>query len=189
MLTNERLKIGSGAADLDSGCNRRLLHETVCRFEHRFSRETCREKIPGNRSLFVLCTCISRGLPHHKTRSLRIRFTMIRRRSSPPGAMLALVEGNPMASAGNYAVFLKMPDRYKIAAHWHPKWENVTVISGNFKVGMGDKFDEAKTMIFPAGSFAYLDPDIDHGAMASGEEVVQVQGMSPLQFNYVSPGG
>jgi hypothetical protein len=61
------------------------------------------------------------------------------------------------------------------------------VISGNFKVGMGDKFDEAKMMTFPAGSFAYLDPDMHHYAMASGEVVVQVNGMSPLQFNYVNP--
>lgn len=53
---------------------------------------------------------------------------------------------------------------------------------------MGDEFDEGKTMIFPAGSFAYLDPDIDHHAMAPCEEIVQVQGMSPLQLNYVSPG-
>ena len=30
----------------------------------------------------------------------------------------------------------------------------VTVISGTFKVGMGDTFDSAKTGTFPAGSFA-----------------------------------
>ena len=104
-----------------------------------------------------------------------------------PGAMLAVVEGNPMATSGDYTVRLKMPDGYKIAPHWHPKRENVTVISGNFKVGMGDKFDEAKMMTFPAGSFAYLDPDMHHYAMATGEVVVQVHGMSPLLFNYIHP--
>jgi hypothetical protein len=64
----------------------------------------------------------------------------------------------------------------------------VTVISGNFKVGMGDKFDESKMMTFPAGSFAYLDPDMHHYAMASGAAVVQVHGQSPFQFNYMNPG-
>jgi hypothetical protein len=39
---------------------------------------------------------------------------------------------------------------------------------------------------FPAGSFAYLDPTMHHYAMASGEVVVQVHGISPLQFNYVN---
>jgi ChrR-like protein with cupin domain len=102
------------------------------------------------------------------------------------GATLAVIEGNPMGSSGDYTVRLKMPDGYKIAPHWHPKRENVTVISGNFKVGMGDKFDESKMMTFPAGSFAFLDPEMHHYAMASGEVIVQVHGMAPLQFNYVN---
>jgi len=104
------------------------------------------------------------------------------------GAQVAVIEGNPKASDGDFTVRLKMPSGYKIAPHWHPKRENVTVISGDFKVGMGDKFDEGKMMTFPAGSFAYMDPDMHHYAMASGGEViVQVHGMSPLQFNYVNP--
>ena len=104
-----------------------------------------------------------------------------------PGAQVAVLEGDPMAASGDFTVRLKLPDGYKISPHWHPKRENVTVISGNFKVGMGDKFDESKMMTFPAGSFAYLDPDMHHYAMASGEAVVQVHGSSPLEFNYVSP--
>jgi hypothetical protein len=104
-----------------------------------------------------------------------------------PGASLAVLEGNPMGTSGDFTIRLKMPAGYKIAPHWHPNRENVSVLSGNFKVGMGDKFDEAKMMTFPAGSFAYLDPDMHHYAMATGEVVVQVHGMSPLQFNYVNP--
>jgi len=103
------------------------------------------------------------------------------------GAQLAVLEGDPTASTGDSTVRLKMPDGYKIAPHWHPKRENVTVISGSFKVGMGDKFEASKLMTFPAGSFAYLDPDMHHYAQASGPTVVQVHGMSPLQFNYVNP--
>jgi hypothetical protein len=104
------------------------------------------------------------------------------------GAQLAVLEGDPTASTGDFTIRLKMPSGYKIAPHWHPKRENVTVISGNFKVGMGDKFDQTKVTTFPAGSFAYLDPDMHHYAMASGPTVVQVHGMSPLQFNYVNAG-
>ena len=104
-----------------------------------------------------------------------------------PGAQLAVIEGDPGAQTGGYTVRLKMPDGYRIAPHWHPLRENVTVISGTFKVGMGDHFDESKMAPFPAGSFAYLDPDMHHYAMASGEVVVQVHGKSPLQFNYVNP--
>jgi quercetin dioxygenase-like cupin family protein len=102
------------------------------------------------------------------------------------GAQLAVIEGDPMASSGDFTVRLKMPDGYKVAPHFHPYRENVTVISGNFKVGMGDRFDESKMMTFPAGSFAYLDPDMHHYAMASGPAIVQVHGTSPFKFNYVN---
>ena len=105
----------------------------------------------------------------------------------PPGAQLAVLEGDPGASSADFTVRLKMPDGYRISPHWHPNRENVTVISGSFKVGMGDRFDESKMMTFGAGSFAFLDPSMHHYAMAAGEVVVQVHGMSPLQFNYVNP--
>jgi len=104
-----------------------------------------------------------------------------------PGAQLAVIEGNPAASTGDYTVRLKMPDGYRIAPHWHPQRENVTVISGTFMVGMGDIFDKDKMGSFPAGSFAYLDPDMHHYAMASGEVIVQIHGSAPLQLNYVNP--
>jgi len=104
-----------------------------------------------------------------------------------PGSQLAVVEGNPMADTGDYTVRVRMPDGYKIAPHWHPKRENVTVLSGSLKVGMGDKWDDAKMMVFPAGSFAYLDPEMHHYAMASGATEIQIHGMSPLALTYVNP--
>ncbi len=104
-----------------------------------------------------------------------------------PGAQLAVLEGDPTASTGDYTVRLKMPDGYKIAPHWHPLRENVTVLSGTFKVGMGDQFDTKKMAAFTEGSFAFLDPDMHHYAMACGQTIVQVHGQSPLQFNYVNP--
>lgn len=85
-----------------------------------------------------------------------------------PGAELAVLEGNPAASSGDYTVRLKMPDGYRISPHWHPLRENVTVISGTFKLGMGDIFDKNKMTAFTAGSFAFLDPDMHHYAMACG---------------------
>ena len=105
-----------------------------------------------------------------------------------PGAQLAVLEGDPSSSTGDYTVRLKMPSGYRIAPHWHPRRENVTVLSGTFKVGMGDSFDQSKMGGFPAGSFAYLDPDMHHYAMADGEVVVQVHGAGPFQINYVNGG-
>jgi len=104
-----------------------------------------------------------------------------------PGAQFAVLEGDPSASSGEFTIRLKMPAGYKIAPHWHPKRENVTIISGTLKLGMGDMFDTSKMMDLPAGSFGYLDPDMHHYVMASGDTVVQVHGMSPVVFNYVNP--
>ena len=105
----------------------------------------------------------------------------------PPGAQLAVLEGDPMASSGDFTIRLKMPDGYKVAPHTHPNRENVSVLSGTLKVGMGDQFDAGKMMSFGAGSFAYLDPSMHHYAMASGDTVIQIHGMSPVKFNYINP--
>jgi quercetin dioxygenase-like cupin family protein len=102
------------------------------------------------------------------------------------GAQFAVLEGDPTASTGDYTVRLKMPDGYRIAPHFHPLRENVTVISGTFRLGMGDVFNAEKTRAFPAGSFAFLDPNMHHYAMACGETIVQVHGSSPLQFNFIN---
>ncbi|HEY1272924.1 MAG TPA: cupin domain-containing protein [Terriglobales bacterium] len=104
-----------------------------------------------------------------------------------PGAQFAVLEGDPMASSGDFTIRIKMPDGYRVAPHWHPNRENVTVVSGNLKLGMGDTFDTSKMMDMPAGSFGYMDPSMHHYVMAEGETVVQVHGMSPVQFNYVNP--
>jgi quercetin dioxygenase-like cupin family protein len=61
----------------------------------------------------------------------------------PQGAQMSVISGDP-SKDGLYVVRLKMPANYKIPAHSHPTTEYVTVISGSFHVGMGDKLDETK---------------------------------------------
>jgi quercetin dioxygenase-like cupin family protein len=107
--------------------------------------------------------------------------------SVPPGAEMAVLEGNPGGTTGDFTIRVKIPSGYKIPPHWHPKRENVTVISGTLKVGMGDTFDESKMTSFGAGSFAYLDPSMHHYVDTAGETVIQVHGMAPLKLNYINP--
>lgn len=103
-----------------------------------------------------------------------------------PGAQFAVLSGNP-GSAEPYVIRLKMPDGYKIMPHWHPTQENVTVISGEFHVGMGDKFEDADMKALPPGSFAPVPARMHHYAVAKGETVVQVHGMGPFKLTYVNP--
>jgi len=60
-------------------------------------------------------------------------------------------------------------------------------VSGTLKVGMGDKFDVSKMGDYPWGSFAYIDPEMHHYVMASGETIVQIHGQAPVAFNYINP--
>jgi hypothetical protein len=103
-----------------------------------------------------------------------------------PGAEMAVLQGNP-GSAGMYTVRLKMPDGYKVMPHWHPTTENVTVISGTFHLGTGDKFDEATGTEMPTGAFGFVGPHMHHYAWTTGETIVQVHGMGPFKLTYVNP--
>ena len=70
----------------------------------------------------------------------------------PKGAQIAVLSGDP-SKDGLYVLRLKMPANYKIPAHNHPTSEYVTVISGKFHIGMGDKLDEKKGVELRAGGF------------------------------------
>lgn len=107
--------------------------------------------------------------------------------SVPAGAEMAVLEGDPTAATGDFTVRVKMPDGYKFPPHTHPKRENVTVLSGTLKVGMGDQYDDSKMMSFGSGSFLYVEPTMHHYAGASGETVIQIHGMSPMAINYINP--
>ena len=80
-----------------------------------------------------------------------------------------------------------MPAGYKIAPHWHPTDEHVTVISGSFAVGMGEKFDQASMKTLPAGSYAVMPAEMRHFAMATTDTIVQVDGQGPFMLTYVNP--
>ena len=103
----------------------------------------------------------------------------------PAGVKLAVLEGDP-GKAGPFAVRLSMPDGYKIPPHNHPTTEHVTVVSGEFHLGMGDTFDKSKGKTLPTGSFGYLPAQMNHFAWAKGRTVVQVHGEGPFAITYVN---
>jgi quercetin dioxygenase-like cupin family protein len=102
------------------------------------------------------------------------------------GAELAVISGDP-GSTGPYVIRLKMPAGYKIAPHWHPTDENITVISGTFSAGMGETFDPKATKTLAAGGFALMPAEMRHFAWTKGGATVQVHGMGPFMLNYVNP--
>lgn len=105
----------------------------------------------------------------------------------PPGAELVVVEGDPTKEGVAFTMRLKMPDGYRIPPHSHPFVEHVTVMSGTFRVGMGERFDAAKLQDLPTGTFAAVGPGIKHFAQASGETILQLHGTGPWTLQYVNP--
>ena len=104
----------------------------------------------------------------------------------PPGSQLAVMRGDP-TKKGLFIIRGKLPDGYTIPPHWHSTVENVTVLSGIFNVGMGDKLDKSKGHALAPGGFFSAPPRMSHFAWATGETVVEVTGMGPLDFKYIDP--
>jgi len=102
------------------------------------------------------------------------------------GMSFTVVSGDPGAS-GIFVVRLKMPAGYKIAPHWHPTDEHVTVMNGTFSVGMGETFDKAALKDLPAGGYVLLPAEMRHYAMAKTATTVQITAQGPFALTYVNP--
>lgn len=104
----------------------------------------------------------------------------------PKGAQISVLSGEP-DKAGPFTIRLKIPADYKVPAHSHPTAERVTVISGDFHFGMGDKLDEAKAEKLGSGSFVDLPANMNHYVFTSTEAVIQIDSEGPFAIKYVDP--
>ncbi len=103
-----------------------------------------------------------------------------------PGVQMAVLSGDP-SKTEPYTLRLKMSDGARVAPHWHPEDENVTVLQGTFLAGMGDKFDASGLHEFPVGSYVLMPKQMHHFATARGENILQLHGTGPFVINYVNP--
>ena len=104
----------------------------------------------------------------------------------PAGAQIAVLEGNP-AEKGPIVMRLKLPANYNIPAHWHSMTERLTVLSGSFHVGMGDKLDRKTTQTLEPGGYVTLPANMHHFAWTSAPTVVQINLEGPFDIFYVNP--
>ncbi len=105
----------------------------------------------------------------------------------PAGAQIAVLSGDP-GKAVPYAVRLKFPAGYAIAAHSHPTDENVVVTSGSLTFGMGDKLTKgaANKMLAPGG-YALMPANMNHFAYTTNAETtIVLYGVGPVEFKYVN---
>jgi uncharacterized protein (TIGR02246 family) len=100
-----------------------------------------------------------------------------------PGMKLAVISGDPGAK-GPYVLRLMFPAGYRFPIHWHPGIENLTVVSGNFMLGMGNAADAAPLKTYGPGDFLFIPPRHAHwgGSSADAASVIQLHGQGPFQL-------
>jgi anti-sigma factor ChrR (cupin superfamily) len=113
---------------------------------------------------------------------------MVGKPSVEPGgqAAFAVVAGNPLAVGQAYVMRIKCSDGFKIAPHWHPVTENVTVLRGALSLGMGDHYDESAMNTFSVGSFLSAPARMHHFAACKGDTELQIHGLGPFKFMYIA---
>ena len=104
-----------------------------------------------------------------------------------PGLELAVLHGDPMGGSGDYAVRLKFPDGYRFPAHYHPRAENMTVLSGTLLLATGETEDYEAVKTYTPGTFMHIPPEDPHYGGATGETVVQLHGEAPFEIILVEP--
>lgn len=68
------------------------------------------------------------------------------------GAKSAVLVGDP-SKPGLYIMLVKWTPHHMSHPHWHPNDRFITVLSGTWWVGTGNKFDPDRTVPMPAGTF------------------------------------
>src|SRR5260370_39165393 len=92
--------------------------------------------------------------------------------SGVAGIQTVVLKGDPN-QVGVYTIMLRVPAHTQIAAHSHPDDRVATVISGTWRIGYGEPFDELNLKALPAGSY-YTDPPGQTHFAATGDEPVVV---------------
>lgn len=99
------------------------------------------------------------------------------------GAQAVVLSGDP-TKPGPFVIRLKAPAGYKVANHWHPTDEQVTLLEGDATLQMDDG---ASKKTFSRGAFVLLPAQMHHAVSTTGGMTVQVSAMGPFELNYVDP--
>lgn len=102
------------------------------------------------------------------------------------GMKMAAIVGDPAVADKEYTLRLKFPAGYRFPAHFHPKAENLTVLSGTFLLEMGPKETGNFTRYMP-GDFLFIPPNNPHSGGAVAETVIQLHGIGPFEIKLVNP--
>ena len=102
-----------------------------------------------------------------------------------PGISAAVLSGSPNVDGAPFVLRLKLAAGTRVPPHWHPVDEHLTVVSGTFYMGSGERFDESGGMALVTGSYAMMPKEVRHFGWAGAETVVQIHGVGPFKTYFV----
>lgn len=82
----------------------------------------------------------------------------------PKGCRIAVLHGDP--GQPNADVFLQVPSKYKIPAHWHTSPERMVLVTGRLKVA----YDGQAPAVLKTGNYAYGPAKLPHSAECQSKE-------------------
>ena len=134
-------------------------------------------------AIFATASGAQQPKPHQHVTAASLKWADVG--SLPKGARIAVIEG-PMNKATPFTVRIRFPAGYTLPAHFHPAVERVTVLSGTFHMGMGEKFEREQTHPVRAGDVMIMQAGTPHYAWTDGEVVVQIHGTGPWGITYIN---
>jgi len=120
---------------------------------------------------------------HHKVVAANaVQWTALR-----PGAEIAVISGDPNKEGSPFVVRFRYTGKARIPPHWHPTDEHLTILTGTFRLGMGERGDESATTPLGPGAYAFVTAKMAHYAWADDGTTIQAHGIGPFVINYVNP--
>ncbi len=118
----------------------------------------------------------------HAVKPDEIAWQEIRR--SPP-LFRAMIHGE-QGNAGAFTFRVRAAAGHRLLPHTHPDERVITVLEGIYWSAVGDTWDEAKLVAFPAGSFYVVPAGVPHySAVLEGETTFQESGTGPSRNDMI----
>lgn len=95
--------------------------------------------------------------------------------------------GDSSAEGEPFVFRLKVRPGFELGPHTHPITEHLTVLSGNFLVGIGETFDREAATAYGPGSYLAIAAGVPAYMWVEEETVVQVHGVGPLATEFIAP--